>query len=106
VGWISGLLYSQSQLDEGRRIHTALKTAEELRIQQLRDNKDLPMVYFDVAIKGRPVGRITYVLFSHIAPRAAENFRALFSGEKGIVPNDGTGREGAGLPYHFKASLL
>lgn len=102
VGWISGLLYTQNQLSEGQRVHAALKTAEERRIKELQDNMDLPMVYFDVSIKGKPVGRITYVLFSHIAPRAAENFRALFSGEKGLVPDDGTGREGAGLPYHFK----
>lgn len=102
VGWISGLRYSQNELSEGQRIHAALITAEQRRIKGLRDNVDLPMVYFDVSIKGKPVGRITYVLFSHISPRAAENFRALFSGEKGIVPDDGTGREGAGLPYHFK----
>eukprot|EP00884_Botryococcus_braunii_P000580 jgi/Botrbrau1/10522/Bobra.7_1s0006.3 len=106
VGWVGGLLYTQSQLDEGRKAHMALKTKEERRIQALRDNADLPMVYFDVAIKGEPVGRITYVLFSHISPRAAENFRALFSGEKGVVPDDGTGREGAGQPYHFKGKYF
>jgi peptidyl-prolyl isomerase D len=102
VTWTSGLLYSPAQYEEGKRAEKQQQTAEQRRIQALKDNPDLPMVYFDVAIKGVPAGRITYVLFSHIAPRAAENFRALFSGEKGTVPDDGTGREGAGLPYSFK----
>lgn len=33
------------------------------------------MVWLDVEIKGKPVGRIEMVLFSHISPRAAENMR-------------------------------
>jgi peptidyl-prolyl isomerase H (cyclophilin H) len=35
----------------------------------------LPLVFFDVTIKGQPAGRIEMVLFSDIAPRSAENFR-------------------------------
>ena len=62
-------------------------------------NCGLLQVYFDVAIKGQPVGRVVFALFMDAAPRAAENFRALCTGEKGIVP---AGREGAGKPYHFK----
>ncbi len=39
------------------------------------------------------------VLFTDIAPLAAENFRAMCTGEKGIVPD---GRVGAGRPYSFR----
>ena len=59
-------------------------------------------VFFDVAIAGKPVGRIVMALFMDAAPRAAENFRALCTGEKGVVPE---GREGGGKPYHFKVSV-
>lgn len=37
-------------------------------------------MYFDVSIKGVPQGRITMVLFTKDAPRAAENFRQLCTG--------------------------
>lgn len=42
-------------------------------------------VFFDVAIAGKPVGRIVMALFMEAAPRAAENFRQLCTGEKGRV---------------------
>jgi cyclophilin family peptidyl-prolyl cis-trans isomerase len=34
----------------------------------------------DVAIKGKPAGRIHFVLFTKQSPRAAENFRQLCTG--------------------------
>lgn len=43
--------------------------------QALRNNETLPLVFFDVSIRGVPKGRIEMVLFPHISPRAAENFR-------------------------------
>jgi peptidylprolyl isomerase len=42
-----------------------------------------PHVYLDVAIDGRPAGRIECELFSDAVPKTAENFRALCTGEKG-----------------------
>jgi cyclophilin family peptidyl-prolyl cis-trans isomerase len=39
--------------------------------------------YLDVAIDGSPAGRIAIDLYGEVAPRAAENFRALCTGEKG-----------------------
>lgn len=34
------------------------------------------------ALQGLPVGRMEFVLFTDKAPRAAENYRLMFSGEK------------------------
>ncbi|WP_406252190.1 peptidylprolyl isomerase [Streptomyces atratus] len=41
-------------------------------------------VYFDITINDEPAGRITFKLFDDIAPKTAENFRQLATGEKGF----------------------
>ena len=46
--------------------------------------KDRPRVFFDMQIGGVPLGRIIFELFTDVAPKTAENFRALCTGEKGI----------------------
>lgn len=53
-----------------------------------------PRVYFDVSIGGQSAGRVVIELRKDVAPRTAENFRALCTGERGI------GRSGKRL--HFK----
>ena len=50
-------------------------------------------VFFDVTIAGAPAGRIVMELRADVAPKTAENFRALCTGEKG-----------AGM--HFKGSTF
>ena len=55
-----------------------------------------PKVFFDITIGGTPAGRVVMELRADVAPKTAENFRALCTGEKGM----GT----AGKPLHFKGS--
>lgn len=101
VEWASGLSISDKEYEAAKRKVEAAAKAQADQLRALRNNASLPLVYFDVEIKGVPMGRIEMVLFTDIAPRAAENFRQLCTGEAGIVPE---GREGAGLPYHFKGA--
>ncbi|KAJ2797462.1 cytochrome P450 monooxygenase 41, partial [Coemansia helicoidea] len=46
-------------------------------------NSENPRVFFDIALGGRPAGRIVMELYKDKVPRTAENFRALCTGEKG-----------------------
>ena len=45
---------------------------------------DNPRVYFDIEISGREAGRIVLELRKDVAPRTAENFRQLATGEPGF----------------------
>jgi peptidylprolyl isomerase len=53
-----------------------------------------PRVFFDITIADKPAGRVTFELFADAAPKTAENFRALCTGEKGV------GKQGK--PLHYK----
>ncbi|KPC80960.1 MULTISPECIES: peptidylprolyl isomerase [Streptomyces] len=48
--------------------------------------------YFDITIDEKPAGRIVFNLFDDVAPKTAENFRALATGEHGYGY--------AGSPFH------
>ncbi|KAG2145223.1 cyclophilin-like domain-containing protein [Suillus clintonianus] len=43
-----------------------------------------PRVFFDFAIGTEPAGRVVFELYNDTAPKTAENFRALCTGEKGL----------------------
>merc|ERR1711962_1489212 len=43
-----------------------------------------PREKFDLNVDGSPIGRVEFELYSDIVPKTAENFRALFTGEKGF----------------------
>jgi Peptidyl-prolyl cis-trans isomerase (rotamase) - cyclophilin family len=61
-------------------------------------NPENPKVFFDITIGDAPAGRIVFELFADAAPKTADNFRALCTGEKG------TGL--SGKPLHFKGSAF
>jgi hypothetical protein len=57
-----------------------------------------PRVFFDIKIGESEPKRVVMELFKHVAPKTAENFRALCTGEKG---------EGkSGKPLHFLNSTF
>lgn len=56
-------------------------------------------VFFDVAIDGEPLGRITLGLFGDAVPKTAENFRALCTGEMG-------NSKSSSKPLHYKDSTF
>lgn len=93
--WHSGVLLTAAQAEEKAKLDAA---AEEER-RRRREDPDNPHVFFDITIDGQAVGRIEFKLYAKDAPNAAENFRALSTGEKGTVPR---GHEGAGKMYSFK----
>jgi len=47
-------------------------------------NMSNPKVFFDMTVGGAPTGRIVMELRADAAPKTAENFRALCTGEKGF----------------------
>lgn len=57
-----------------------------------------PLVYLDIAINQREVGRVVLELYNDVAPKTAENFRQLCTGEAGIGK--------AGKPLHFQGSIF
>lgn len=74
IGWTSGSWFDP--VERG-----AVEDTERARIDALRADKRLPKVFFDIAIKSMPIGRVEMVLFSDIAPLAAENFRVFCTGD-------------------------
>ena len=61
----------------------------------------LPRCWFDMAVGGVPVGRITFELRADVVPRTAENFRALCTGEKG----GGLHYQGSVPPRHTRVHV-
>lgn len=98
VPFTSGACYSKNRRYTTEAAIEAENAKEEHRLASLKRNSALPLVYFDVSIMGLPKGRMEFVLFTDKAPRAAESYRLMFSGEKGEVPE---GHEGAGKAYSF-----
>ncbi|XP_076948839.1 peptidyl-prolyl cis-trans isomerase CYP19-2-like [Bidens hawaiensis] len=62
-------------------------------------NKDNPRVFMDLSIDGTAAGRLVIELYKDQRPKAAENFRALCTGEMGIGIT-------TGKPLHYKGSQI
>lgn len=58
-----------------------------------------PRVFMDIQIGMVPSGRIVFELYDDVAPRTAENFRCLCTGEKGVGPI-------TKMPLHYKGSIF
>ncbi|TNM98914.1 hypothetical protein fugu_013478 [Takifugu bimaculatus] len=63
-------------------------------------NPENPRVFLDVDIGGERAGRIVLELFADVAPKTAENFRALCTGEKGTGKSTGKPLHFKGCPFH------
>lgn len=59
-----------------------------------------PRCFFDITLGGLGVGRIVFELFSDVAPKTVENFRALCTGEKGIGLVTGKRLHYKGVIFH------
>lgn len=73
----------------------ALKDAEQARMDKLRGDEELPLVFLDVAIKNKFVGRMVFALFTRTSPRSAENFRQLCTGGWLVLVSWAQPQEGA-----------
>ncbi|KAF8313512.1 cyclophilin-like domain-containing protein [Cantharellus anzutake] len=58
-----------------------------------------PRVFFDFAVESESIGRVVFELFSNIVPRTCENFRALATGERGVLPV-------SQIPLSYKGSII
>ncbi|XP_041968134.1 peptidyl-prolyl cis-trans isomerase 8 [Aricia agestis] len=57
-------------------------------------------VFMDISIGGLPSGRIVFELFNDIAPKTAENFRALCAGDMGVGKTTGKALTYKGMVFH------
>jgi peptidyl-prolyl isomerase H (cyclophilin H) len=58
-----------------------LPVANEGPTVKAKRSPENPIVYFDIAIGGRPAGRIQMELFLDVVPATSENFRQFCTGE-------------------------
>ncbi|CAJ1972098.1 unnamed protein product [Sphenostylis stenocarpa] len=90
-----GKLYCESL--EGRKGSSVVLLG--LVFWRVMAKKKNSLVFMDVSIDGDPVERMVFELFYDVAPKTAENFRALCTGERGVGPN-------TGKSLHYKGSFF
>lgn len=59
-----------------------------------------PRTFMEISIDGSPIGRVIFELFADKAPRTAENFRVLCTGEAGNSTKSGIPLSYAGSLFH------
>ena len=59
-----------------------------------------PRVWLEVALGGKPLGRMVFELASDVAPRTCENFRALCTGERGVSSSSRVALHFRGCAFH------
>jgi len=92
---VLGILFvasvAQAFVTGGNRMVTASSIVRSTRGGMSMAN---PKVFFDMEVGGKDAGRIVFELRADVAPKTAENFRCLCTGEKG----DGMTYKGS--PFH------
>ncbi|XP_011208931.2 peptidyl-prolyl cis-trans isomerase D [Bactrocera dorsalis] len=88
-------IIGRHQYDRHRRSISRFPDMTELPEPHLATN---PIVYFDISVGEEYAGRMIFELRKDIVPMAAENFRALCTGEKGVGK--------LGKPLHYKGTLM
>jgi len=73
------------------------KVAQQ-KLDDQRKPKNETRVFFEVSVGGQSIGKCIIKLYTDKAPKTAENFRALCTGEKGRMRN--------GKKLHFKHSIF
>ncbi|KAG1694346.1 hypothetical protein DVH05_005038 [Phytophthora capsici] len=68
-------------------------------MQRTQERSDNPIVFFDVSIGSKTIGRLLIELRADVVPRTAENFRRLCTGET-TEPRTGRRRHYARCPFH------
>merc|ERR1712029_652891 len=68
-------------------------------LREIMAKPNRPRVFVDLTVGNIPLGRIIFELFTEVAPKTAENFRSLCTGEAGI----GKTTE---KPLHYKGCLF
>lgn len=72
----------------------------DLSIMAENNGSERKRTFFDITIGGLPAGRIVFELFTEIAPKTVENFRALCTGELS-TPGKVTGKR-----LHYKGVIF
>ena len=88
IPWTSGAVFTPAEAATVEQVEAAAAR----KLAERRERPGNPRVFFDVEITPAPTdgrtgaalgGRIEFALYAHESPRAAENFRAMCTGEKG-----------------------
>lgn len=53
----------------------------------MSESAERPITYFDIAIDGKPLGRIIFSLYADLVPKTAENFRTSPFVNQRLSPN-------------------
>eukprot|EP00727_Mastigamoeba_balamuthi_P003474 m51a1_g13123 putative peptidyl-prolyl cis-trans isomerase (208) ;mRNA; r:1568-2444 len=84
---------SEPEVSPAKKARVSTDGAAAAKPQQQQKKKNV-RVFFEISIRGKSAGRVTFELFNDVVPKTAENFRALCTGEKG--------KGKMGKPLHFK----
>ena len=62
--------------------------------------KEEVVVFLDIGLGSRAIGRLVFELFYDVTPRTAENFRCLCTGERGVSARSNQRLHYAGSTFH------